>query len=82
VAEIDGALVRPHDVTLFEDPEEGAREAIVDRLVRVGHEVRAELTFADGSPFTAHVTRDEAEMLELRAGQIVWVRAERPRTFA
>ena len=82
VAELDGQLVRPHDLTLLDEPEDGAREAIVERLVRVGFEVRAELALSGGEPLTALLTRDAADTLELEAGQIVWVRADRVRALA
>jgi sulfate transport system ATP-binding protein len=82
VAELDGELVRPHDLTLLDAPEDGSREALVDRLVRVGYDVRAELTLSGGDAITAQLTRDEAEALELEQGQIVYVRAERGRVLA
>jgi sulfate transport system ATP-binding protein len=82
VAELDGELVRPHDLTLLDAPEDGAREALVDRLVRVGYDVRAELTLPGGDAITAQLTRDEAEALELEQGQIVYVRPERGRVLA
>jgi sulfate transport system ATP-binding protein len=81
VAELDGELVRPHDLTLLDEPEDGAREAIVERLVRVGFEVRAELALSGGEPLTALLTRDEAAALELETGQIVWVRPDRMRAL-
>jgi sulfate transport system ATP-binding protein len=82
VAELDGELVRPHDLTLLDAPEDGAREGIVERLVRVGFEVRAELTLRVGGDVTVQLTRHEADVLELGEGQIVYVRAERARALA
>ena len=82
VAELDGELVRPHDITLLDEPDGSAREAIVERIVRVGFEVRAELALSGGEPLTAQLTRDEAAALELEQGQIVWVRADRMRALA
>jgi sulfate/thiosulfate transport system ATP-binding protein len=82
VARLSGALVRPHDLTLLDAPEEGAVEAIVERLVRVGNEVRAELALGGGAPLSAQLTKPQADELELAEGQIVWVRPDQVRAFA
>jgi sulfate transport system ATP-binding protein len=66
------ALVRPHDVRLGDDPEEGSDEVLVQRVTHLGFEVRAELVRADGATFRASLTRDEAERLELEPGQILY----------
>ena len=52
----------------------GAREAMVERVVHLGFEVRIELLLDDGEAAWAQVTRGEAEALELHHGDIVWVR--------
>ena len=54
---------------------------LIDRLVHVGHEVRAELTRGDGERLDLLLTRDEAERLELAEGQIVYVRLTRETVF-
>jgi sulfate transport system ATP-binding protein len=52
--------------------------ATVDRVVVLGFEVRVELTSAaNGGPFTAQITRGDAEALALRDGDTVYVRATR-----
>jgi sulfate/thiosulfate transport system ATP-binding protein len=51
---------------------------VVDRIVRLGFEVRVELTLADGNPVSVQLPRAEAEELELREGDIVYVRAAEP----
>jgi len=43
VARLGEALVRPHDLRVTSEPREGALEAMVDRVVHLGFEVRAEL---------------------------------------
>jgi sulfate transport system ATP-binding protein len=73
VARLGEDLVRPHDLRLTADPREGALEAMVDRVVYLGFEVRAELALADGAALAVQLTRDEAVALELTAGDIVWV---------
>lgn len=75
VAEVDGRLVRPHDLRLFDRPQEGAQEAMVLRVVHLGFQVRVELVRGGGEEVTALITRPEADALELRAGEIVWLGA-------
>jgi sulfate transport system ATP-binding protein len=56
----------------------GVVRATVDRVVALGFEVRVELTSAaTGGPFTAQITRGDAEALALRDGDTVYVRATR-----
>ena len=74
--------VRPHDVELLLDRREGTTEALVERVVRLGFEVRVALTLADDTKLSAQLTRAECEELELEAGQIVHVRPHRSTRFA
>ena len=82
VNEVDGSLVRPHDLEISDEPIDGAAEAHVERLVHLGFEVRVEIVRADGWKLWAQLTRDEVERQELHTGQTVWVRSRRARTFA
>jgi sulfate transport system ATP-binding protein len=75
VTRLDGQLVRPHDLQVLVAPAPGADEAVVERIVRLGFEVRVELALADGAPVSAQLPRNEAEQLELREGDIVYVRS-------
>src|ERR1700742_3973612 len=90
VSTLNGALVRPHDIRVGRKPDmavaggDGTAEsigvvrAVVDRVVALGFEVRVELTSAaTGDPFTAQITRGDAEALALREGDTVYVRATR-----
>ena len=79
---IGEAYVRPHDITIRHEPSNAAVEALVERVVHLGFEVRVDLLLADGIPVHAQLTRDEVEQLELEQGQIVWVAPERERVFA
>jgi len=81
VARVDGGLVRPHDVAVLLEPDDGAVEAQVIRVVHLGFEVRVELELGDGAPVTVQLARHEAESLELAAGQIVYVRPPEPALF-
>jgi sulfate transport system ATP-binding protein len=82
VAVLDGRHMRPHDLSVLDEPEPGAIEAIVERVVRVGFEVRVELALGGGEPLTVQLSRGEADPLELHERQIVWVRADQVREFA
>ena len=73
--------VRPHDLELVLAPNGSTREAMVERIVHLGFEVRAELVRDDGQPLAVQLTRDQAEHLELERGQIVYVRPTRETTF-
>jgi len=73
--------VRPHDLEVVLDADESTREALVERVVNLGFEVRAELVSGEGERFNAQLTRDEAERLELERGQIVFVRPVRETVF-
>jgi sulfate/thiosulfate transport system ATP-binding protein len=74
VSQLEGRLVRPHDVAVLLEPGEDTIEAMVSRVVHLGFEVRIELELPDGSRARAQVTRAETEQLELAAGDIVYVR--------
>jgi sulfate/thiosulfate transport system ATP-binding protein len=82
VSRLGERWVRPHDIEVLEDPADGAIEAMIERVARVGFEVRVEAVLGDGTPVPILVTRDGADELELRAGQLVWLRVHRAREFA
>jgi sulfate/thiosulfate transport system ATP-binding protein len=82
VTQLDGSLLRPHDVDIRIDPVDGAIEAQVERVIHLGFEVRIELATGDGRRLWAQLTREEAEQLELLEGQIVYARANRPMAVA
>jgi sulfate transport system ATP-binding protein len=82
VSRLGDTWVRPHDIEVLEDPADGAIEAMVERVARVGFEVRVEAVLGDGTPLPILVTRDGADELELRPGQLVWLRVHRAREFA
>jgi sulfate transport system ATP-binding protein len=78
---IGDRLVRPHDVEIGHVPADRSEEAMIDRIVHLGFEVRIEMTLADGSPLTAQLTRAQVEELELAERQIVYVKPNRARVF-
>jgi len=81
VNRLDDAWVRPHDVELQHEPNGSTREAQVERVVRLGFETRVDLVRDDGERLHAQLSRDEADLLELEQGDIVFVRTRRERTF-
>jgi sulfate transport system ATP-binding protein len=82
VNRIGRGYVRPHDIEFRNEPERGTSEAMVERVVYLGFEVRAELLLEDGQRVSAQLTRDDAEVLELERGQIVNVRPRRETMFS
>lgn len=76
------AWVRPHDVELLLESREGTTEAIVERIARLGFEVRVALTLSDGTALSAQLTRAEVEELDLRDSDIIHVRPHSSRVFA
>ena len=81
VNKLDDAWVRPHDVELRHEPNGTTREAQVERIVRLGFEIRVDLVRDDGERLHAQLTRGEADELELSTGDIVFVRTRKERTF-
>ena len=81
VNKLGDAFIRPHDVEVLLEPNGSTQEAMVERLVHLGFEVRVELLRDDGTQLSAQITREQAEALELDPGQIVYVRPMRQQTF-
>ncbi|PQD99953.1 sulfate/thiosulfate import ATP-binding protein CysA [Mycolicibacterium parafortuitum] len=90
VSSLNGVLVRPHDIRVGRNPDmaiattddsiqaTGVTRAVIERVVMLGFEVRVELiNAATHTPFTAQITRGDAEALGLKEGDTVYVRATR-----
>jgi sulfate transport system ATP-binding protein len=82
VNRIGESWVRPHDIEITHEPNGPAHEAQVDRIVRLGFEVRVDIVRDDGERLHVQLTRNEAEVLELAPGDIVYVRTRVERTFS
>jgi sulfate transport system ATP-binding protein len=82
VNRIGDALVRPHDIDILHVAEDGSEEALIERIVRLGFEVRVEFTLTDGRHLWVQITRAEAEAQELVEGQIVHIRPTRAKVFS
>jgi sulfate/thiosulfate transport system ATP-binding protein len=75
-------FVRPHDMAVLLDPDERTEEAMVQRIVALGFEVRVEFILGDGTEVWAQLTRAELQKLELREGQIVHLRPGQIKSFS
>jgi len=82
VSKLGDAYIRPHDVELLLEPEDGTTAATVQRVVHLGFEVRVELQLDEDGELWAQVTREECERLGLAAGGPTHVRPRRARVFA
>jgi len=74
-------FVRPHDLDVQLEPDVGSSEAMVERVVHLGFEVRVELLRDDGEHLLVQLTKEDADQLELERGQIVYVRPSRETVF-
>jgi sulfate/thiosulfate transport system ATP-binding protein len=82
VTQMGESFIRPHDVELRLEPNGTTSEAMIERLVHLGFEVRVDLVLHDGQRLLAQVSREEAEQLELHQGQIIFARPSRVRVFS
>ena len=82
VNRVGDTFVRPHDVEVRLEPEDGSTEAMVERVVHLGFEVRVELVRDNGQHLLVQLTQEEAEQLELERGQIVYVRPRHETVFS
>jgi sulfate/thiosulfate transport system ATP-binding protein len=75
-------FVRPHDMEVLQHPAERTAEAMVERIVQLGFEIRVEFSLSDGGEIWAQMTRGELDEIELREGQIVYVRPRETKVFS
>jgi sulfate/thiosulfate transport system ATP-binding protein len=81
VNKIGDTFVRPRDISLSLEPDGDGAEAMVERVVHLGFEVRAELVRDDGQHLLAQLTQEEAQALELEPGMIVYAKPSRQTIF-
>lgn len=74
-------FVRPHDMEVVLDADDRTQEGMVQRIVTLGFEVRVELVLSDGTEVWAQLTRAELQRLELREGQIAYLRPVQAKSF-
>lgn len=73
VTNIDGRLVRPHDIEVVNQPVDGSAAATVKRITSLGFEVRLEVTVG-GNDAWVQVTRGTAADLAVKPGDTVHIR--------
>jgi sulfate transport system ATP-binding protein len=78
VTDVGGLLVRPHNIDVLADAEPASVAARVERLVRLGFEVRVEAVAADGKQVSIQLTRAQAEALDLGPGKEINLRPGAP----
>jgi sulfate/thiosulfate transport system ATP-binding protein len=82
VNRLGDSFLRPHDIQILPQDDDSGTEALTERVVYLGFEVRVELKLSDGRQIWAQMTRERASELELEEGQIVSVRLGAARVFA
>jgi sulfate/thiosulfate transport system ATP-binding protein len=77
VTQVRDRLARPHDLKLVDEPEPDAEEVLVDRVAKIGFEVKVVASLGDGRRVDVQLSRAEAERLEVEPGQILWLQTHR-----
>jgi sulfate/thiosulfate transport system ATP-binding protein len=77
VTRLHGELVRPHDLELFTELRPETTPAMVNRVTRLGFEVRVDISVGEEEVW-AQVTRGTAEQLGITEGQTLHVRRAAP----
>ncbi|MBF2002720.1 MAG: TOBE-like domain-containing protein [Synechococcales cyanobacterium M58_A2018_015] len=75
-------FLRPHDVIIELQPDRATVPATVARVIHLGWEIEIELKLEDDQPFTAHLSREEFNHLDLTVDQQVYVKPKRVQFFA
>ena len=81
VNRLGDGFVRPHDMDVVLDADENTEEAMVQRIVALGFEIRVEFVLGDGTEVWAQLTRGELQRLELQEGQIAYLRPVHAKSF-
>jgi sulfate transport system ATP-binding protein len=81
VNQLGDHFVRPHDMEVVLDADDRTQEGMVQRIVSLGFEIRIELVLSDGTEVWAQLTRAELQRLELREGQIAYLRPVQAKSF-
>jgi len=76
VTRLHGELVRPHDIEVFAESQPESTPATVQRVLRLGFEVRVDFETEDGTT-AVQLTRSQADRLGLNPGDRSWLRLAR-----
>lgn len=74
-------FIRPHDLELHRQPQEGSAPAVLRRLTHLGRDIQAELTLASGEVVVAQLPRERIDYRELQAGDALHITSRDSRTF-
>ena len=82
VNQLGDAFVRPHDIEVMLSAERHDDAGVVERIVRLGFEVRVDLELDSGERLTAQITRNELDELAIEQGAAVFVRPRKLQEFS
>ncbi len=74
-------FIRPHDLDLHRQPQQGSVPAVLRRLTHLGRDIQAELTLASGEVVVAQLPRERIDYRELKAGDALHITSRDARTF-
>jgi sulfate/thiosulfate transport system ATP-binding protein len=78
VTRLGGLMTRPHDIDVSTVPTTEGVEGTIERVVALGFEIRIVAKPVDSEdPVTVQLTRGQAQELDLKVGDPVWLRAYR-----
>jgi sulfate/thiosulfate transport system ATP-binding protein len=75
------AYVRPHEIHVLPRPEAGALPARFERGAAIGPNARLEFVVDDATPVNVELPRDRYRALNLKSGEIAWLKPLRSRQF-
>jgi len=78
VTDLGGRLVRPHDIEVLLDATPSTVSARVERLVRLGFEVRVDAVDEHGQNLSVQLTRAQVQSLTLAPGTVINLRPMAP----
>jgi sulfate transport system ATP-binding protein len=74
-------FIRPHDLELHREPQEGSVPAVLRRLTHLGRDIQAELTLASGEIVVAQLPRERIDYRDLQAGDALHITSRESRSF-
>lgn len=74
-------FIRPHDLELHREPQQGSVSAVLRRLTHLGRDIQAELILASGEVVVAQLARERMDDQELRPGDALHITSRDSRTF-
>ncbi|WGV24314.1 sulfate/molybdate ABC transporter ATP-binding protein [Halotia branconii] len=78
----DKVFLRPHDILINRNADDNTISAIVDRIIHLGWEIRAELVLRSGEMLNANLSREQFFQLQLEKGQHVYIKPKQTKVFA